>query len=99
MFLLDTLLVSGIKFTLETIRDVVEQELESPAALQQQLVEAQLKLEEGQIDEDQFAAIEAGLLTRLRELRSAEPAGGLADASSFEAIEVEIGDEEDTRRR
>jgi hypothetical protein len=99
MFLLDSLLVGGIRFTLEKIRDVVEQELDSPAALQQQLVEAQLALEEGQIDENQFAAIEADLLARLRELRSAEPTGGIANASSFEDIEVEIGDDEDTRRR
>jgi hypothetical protein len=94
MFILDSLLIGGIKFALEKVRDVVEQELDNPETLHQHLLEAQMDLEEGRIDEARFAEIEADLLVRIRELRSAEQTGGIADASSFEDIEVEVSDDE-----
>jgi hypothetical protein len=93
MFILDSLLINGIKFALEKVLQVAEQELDNPEALQQRLLEAQMQLEEGAIDEEAFAEIEADVFTRLRELRGEETAGGIADASSFEEIEVDSGDE------
>src|SRR5262245_31945400 len=98
MFILDSLLIGGIKFTLEKILAVAEQELDNPEALQQQLLEAQMDLEEGRIDEDRFAEIEADVLARMRELKSTAETGGIADASSFEDIEVEIADDENPSR-
>lgn len=94
MFILDSLLIGGIKFTLEKLLAVAEQELDNPDALHQQLLEAQMDLEEGRIDDERFAEIEADVLARIRELKSAEQTGGIADASSFEEIEVEISDDE-----
>jgi hypothetical protein len=98
MFILDSLLIGGIKFTLEKILAVAEQEFDNPETLQQQLLEAQMDLEEGRIDDDRFAEIEADIVARIRELKSAEQTGGIADASSFEDIEVEIADDEDPSR-
>lgn len=94
MFLLDTLLINGIKFALDKVVQVVDQELDNPENLQQQLLEAQMRLEEGAIDEDEFAQIEADVFTRIRELKGNGAAGGIADASAFEDIEVEIADDE-----
>jgi hypothetical protein len=93
MFILDSLLINGIKFTLEKVLQVAEQELENPEALQQRLLEAQMQLEQGEIDETRFAEIEADVFARLRELKGAE-AGGIADASAFDEVEVEILDDE-----
>jgi hypothetical protein len=45
MFILDSLLFNGIKFALDQVRQVAEQEMDNPEALQQQLLEAQLHLE------------------------------------------------------
>ena len=59
MFILDSLLISGIKFALDKVREVAEQELDNPEMLHQQLLEAQMQLEEGAIDEATFAEIEA----------------------------------------
>ena len=98
MFILDSLLIGGIKFTLEKILAVAEQELDNPEMLHQQLLEAQMDLEEGRIDDHRFAEIEADIVARIRELKSAEQTGGIADASSFEDIEVEIADDEDPSR-
>lgn len=94
MFILDSLLINGIKFALDKVLQVAEQELDNPEALQQQLLEAQMQLEEGEIDEEAFAQIEADVFTRLREIKGDEATGGIADASAFDEIEVEVNDEE-----
>jgi hypothetical protein len=95
MFLLDSLLIGGIKFVLERVRDIAEQELDSPETLNRQLMEAQMDLEEGRIDEAAFAQIEEDILARMRELKGTEQAGGIADASRFEDVEIEVpGDDE-----
>lgn len=90
MFILDSLLINGISFVLDKVRQLAEQELESPEALQQRLLEAQMQLEDGAIDEETFASIQADIFARLRELRGSDLSGGLADASSFEGIEADI---------
>lgn len=95
MFILDSLLINGIKFCLEKVVQVADQELDSPESLQQQLLEAQQQLEDGDIDETTFGRIESDVFARLRELRGAEAGGGIADRSAFQDIEVEIGDGED----
>ena len=93
MFILDDLLIGGIRFTLDKIAAVVDQELNNPETYHQRLMEAQMDLEEGRIDEATFARIEEDVLARIRELKQNEQLGGIADASSFDDIEVEIHDE------
>jgi hypothetical protein len=94
MFILDSLLINGISFVLDKVREVAEQQIDNPEVLQQQLLEAQLQLEEGVIDEETFAAIERDLFARIREMKSSEPAGGIADASRFEDVEIDVADDE-----
>ena len=94
MFILDSLLINGIKFALDKVIQVAEQELENPEALQQRLLEAQMQLEEGAIDEETFSQIESDIFARIRELKGNEASGGIADASAFDAIEVEVADDE-----
>jgi gas vesicle protein GvpG len=94
MFILDTLLINGISFVLDKVRTVAEQELDNPETLHQHLMEAQLDYEEGRIDEDTFAQIEDDILARLREVKATESTGGIADASSFEEIEVDFDHDE-----
>jgi hypothetical protein len=94
VFILDSLLINGIKFALEKVAQVAEQELDNPEALQQRLLEAQMQLEEGEIDEGTFAQVEAEIFARIRELKGDQASGGIADASAFDEIEVEIADDE-----
>ena len=94
MFILDSLLINGISFVLDKLREVADEQLDSPAMLQQQLLEAQMQLEDGTIDEATFAEIERDLFARIHELKRTEPVGGIADASGFDEVEVEIVDDE-----
>jgi len=94
MFILDSLLINGIKFALDKVLQVAEQEMDNPETLQQQLLEAQLQLEEGTIDEETFAEIERDVFARLRELRGDEASGGVADSSAFDDVVIEIPEDE-----
>jgi hypothetical protein len=96
VFILDSLLINGIKFALEKVAQVVDQELDNPERLQEQLLEAQMQLEDGTIDEETFAAIERDVFARMREMRG-DAAGGIADPGAFDEVEVEIADDEPPR--
>jgi hypothetical protein len=81
MFLLDSLLVGGIRFVLEKVATVADQEMNDPERQQERLLEAQLKLESGEIDETQFAAIEADVFKAIRDIKARTgPAGTIVDA-------------------
>jgi hypothetical protein len=75
MFVLDSLLIGGLRFVLDKIAAAAEAESLDDAALRQQLLEAQMQLELGEISEGEFTDIERHVLARLRELRSDRPAG------------------------
>jgi hypothetical protein len=65
-----TLPLAGMKFVLQQIADLADQELNDEGVLREQLLLLQVQLEEGDIDEDEYVAQEADLLARLREIRA-----------------------------
>jgi hypothetical protein len=69
VIILDTLLVGGIKFVLRKIVDAVETQLNDDSVLHEELLAAQMRLELGEITDEEFAVVEADLLARLREIR------------------------------
>lgn len=69
MIILDTLLVGGIKFVLRKIVDAVESQLNDDSVLHEELLAAQMRLELGEITQEEFAVVEADILARLREIR------------------------------
>jgi len=75
MFLLDSLMIAGIRWTLETVVSAAEAELNDDTALREQLLEAEMQRELGAIDESAFRAIEADLLARIREIRERRDGG------------------------
>ena len=64
-----TLPAAGIKFAIERIADLAEAEMNSEDPIKEELLEMQIALEEGRIDEKAYVARETVLLARLRELR------------------------------
>ena len=75
MFLLDSLMIAGIRWTLETVVSAAEAELNDDTALREQLLEAEMQRELGAIDEPAFRAIEADLLARIRVIRERRDGG------------------------
>ena len=73
MLFVDDLLLSpltGFKFILRTLQRVAEQEYTDDAPLKEQLLELQVKLEEGQMSEEEYVAEEAVIIRQLRELQN-----------------------------
>ena len=69
MIILDTLLVGGIKFVLRKLVDAVEAQLNDDSVLHEELLAAQMRLELGEITQEEFSVVEADILGRLREIR------------------------------
>ncbi len=62
--------VAGIRWSLNKVVQVAEEELTDDAPVKQELMELQMKLELGDIDDAQFVEEEAALMARLREVRA-----------------------------
>ena len=65
-----TLPMAGMKFVFQQIADLADQELYDESTVRDQLLLLQVQLEEGDVDEDEFAEREAELLARLREVKA-----------------------------
>ena len=85
MFILDTLLIGSLRFVLDKVVAAAEAEMQDDSVLREQLLEAQMRLELGEITDAQFAEIEADVLARLREMK-----GGTQGAISM-APEDNVG--------
>jgi hypothetical protein len=64
-----TLPAAGIRYCLDKVIEIAELEANSEEPVKQELLELQIALEEGTIDDRAYRAREAVLLARLRELR------------------------------
>ena len=85
MFLIDDLLLapfSGFNFIMRTLRRIAEEQWTDDAPLKEQLLELQVRLEDGTLTEEQYLEAEAAILREIREVqrRKIELAGGDPDA-------------------
>ena len=93
MFVID----SFLGFVFRSIATAVDEELGDDAQLKARLVEAQLALEEGRLDEAAFAAIERDVFAQLRALRPDQSGAHVigADTRVVAAdIVVDVGDDD-----
>jgi len=75
MFILDSLMISGIRWALETALTAAEAEMNDDSVLREQLLEAEMRREMGEISDDEFQEIEADLLGRIREIKERREGG------------------------
>ena len=96
MFILDSLLVGSLRFVLDKIVSAAEAESENDSTLREQLLEAQMQLELGEISEAEFAEIERDVLARIREIKASRPgAFTLSPEDKITGVEVETFKSED----
>jgi hypothetical protein len=96
VIVVDKLLTRGIGWVLRRVADAVSHELVDESSLREELLAAQMRLELGEIDEDEFGRIEEDVLGRMRAARGdgeapRTPASGMRYA--VEAIEADAGEE------
>jgi hypothetical protein len=95
MFLLDSLLIDGIRFVLDKVASVADQELNDPETQRERLLDAQMRLESGEIDEAQFAEIEADVFERIREIKArTQPQETIVDEEHrIAGVEITVDDD------
>ena len=62
--------VAGIKWSLGKVQQVVEEELTDDTPVKQDLMERQMQLELGDIDDAEYVRREAEIMQRLRDVRA-----------------------------
>ena len=104
MFLLDSLLIGGMRFVLDKVAAAADQELNDEDRLREELLAAQMRVELGEMSEEEFAALERDMLARMREIRSAregESAVGVIGKDAklrVTGVEATFGGETTSRR-
>ena len=85
--------VAGIRWSLGQVQKVVEEELTNDEPVKQELMELQMQLELGDIDDAEYVRREAELMLRLRDVRAWRER--LGKATSGGPVRVARGDEEE----
>jgi len=75
MFFLDSLMISGLSWTLETVAAAAEAEMNDDTALRAQLLAAEMQRENGEISDADYAALERELMVRIGEIRERRTGG------------------------
>jgi Gas vesicle protein G len=95
MFILDSLMISGIRWVLETAVTAAEAEMNDDSVLREQLLEAEMRREMGEITDEEFRDIETDLLARIREIKERRDGGtgpivfGQGDEEGAPEVQVE----------
>jgi len=69
VFILDTVLIGGLRFVFDKIAAAVDTELNDDTHLREQLLAAQMRVELGEMSQEDFEVFEADIVQRLREIR------------------------------
>ena len=94
MFLLDSLLIDGLGFVLDKLRAVADEELRDGKVLRERLLDAEMRLELGELTPEEFARIEREVFDRLREVRGAAPAAlSMTSRGARVSVEATIADD------
>ena len=78
MFILDSMLIGGLRFVFDKIAAAVDTELNDDTALREQLLAAQMRVELGEMTHAEFDELEADILARLRDIRDRRQGAGAA---------------------
>lgn len=75
MLIIDSLIISGVRFVLDKVAAAVDTELNDDNALRERLLDSQMRLELGEISQEEFDAIEADIVARIREIKDRQRGG------------------------
>ena len=62
--------VAGIKWSLNKVMQVAEEELTDDSGIRQELMELQMQVELGDVDDEEYVRREGELMARLRDVRA-----------------------------
>jgi hypothetical protein len=98
MFILDSLLIGSLRFVLDKVIQAAETEAQDDSALRDQLLEAQMRLELGEITDEEFSAIERDVLAAIREIkRPQQGALTMSPNDKITGVDIESFDTDEER--
>jgi len=72
VFILDSLLIGSLRFVLDKVVQAAEAEAQDDSALREQLLEAQMRLELGEITDAEFVEIERDVIAAIRRIKGGQ---------------------------
>jgi Gas vesicle protein G len=81
VLIIDSLLISGVRFVLDKVAAAVDTELNDDTALRERLLDAQMRLELGEMTQGEFDGLEADIVARIREIKERQRGGESAAIS------------------
>jgi gas vesicle protein GvpG len=99
MFILDSLLIGSLRFVLDKVIQAAETEAQDDSALRDQLLEAQMRLELGEITDQEFAEIERDVLAAIREIRRPQQGAiSMSPNDKITGVDIETFDTDQHRQ-
>jgi len=90
VFILDSLLIGSLRFVLDKVVQAAEAEMQGDSALREQLLEAQMRLELGEITDEEFAETERDILAAIREIkRSQQGAISMSPTDKITGVDID----------
>jgi hypothetical protein len=81
MIIVDSLIIAGVRFVLDKVVAAVETEMNDDGVLRERLLEAQMRVELGEMTQEEFDEFEADILVRIREIKERQRGGESAAIS------------------
>ena len=75
MIIVDSLIISGVRFVLDKVVAAVDTEMNDDGVLRERLLAAQMQVELGEMTEAEFDELEADILVRIREIKERQRGG------------------------
>ena len=92
MFLIDSMMASGMRWVLSTLAHAAMAEMDDDTGLREALIEAAERLELGEISEEEFAQVEEEVLAGIREIRARREGASAAPISLVAAVQEDSGE-------
>ena len=90
MLIVDSLIIAGVRFVLDKVVQAAEAEMQDDSALREQLLEAQMRLELGEITDEEFAETERDILAAIREIkRPQQGAISMSPTDKITGVDIE----------
>ncbi len=81
MLIVDSLIIAGVRFVLDKVVAAVETEMNDDSVLRERLLDAQMRVELGEMSQAEFDEFEADVLVRIREIKERQRGGESAAIS------------------
>ena len=81
MLIIDNLIIAGVRFVLDKVVAAVETEMNDDSVLRERLLDAQMRVELGEMSQEEFDLFEDDILARIREIKERQRGGESAAIS------------------